>query len=50
MYARNVAALLQHLVKDGQPVLDFEDPITRESVLTHEGEIRNERVKGLAGA
>jgi NAD(P) transhydrogenase subunit alpha len=50
MYARNVASLLQHLVKDGQPVLDFEDPITRESVLTHEGEIKNERVKGLAGA
>jgi NAD(P) transhydrogenase subunit alpha len=50
MYAKNVSALLQHLVKDGQPVLDFEDPITRETILTHEGEIRNERVKGLAGA
>jgi NAD(P) transhydrogenase subunit alpha len=50
MFARNVSAFLQNLVRDGKLVLDFEDPITRESILTHEGEIRNERVRGLVAA
>ena len=50
MYSRNVAALLQHFVKDGQLNLDFEDEITRESVVTHGGQIVHERVRALAGA
>ena len=50
MYARNVTALLQHFVKDGQLNLDFEDEITRESVVTHGGQIVHERVRALAGA
>ncbi len=33
MYARNVTALLTHLVKDGRLHLDFEDEITRETCL-----------------
>jgi NAD(P) transhydrogenase subunit alpha len=50
MYARNAAAFLGNCVREGKLVLDFEDPITRESILTHAGEVRNERVKGLLGA
>ncbi|MEK7329589.1 MAG: NAD(P)(+) transhydrogenase (Re/Si-specific) subunit alpha, partial [Candidatus Eisenbacteria bacterium] len=33
MYARNIAALLQHLVKDGALNLDYEDEITRDTCL-----------------
>jgi NAD(P) transhydrogenase subunit alpha len=37
MYSRNVQALLQHLVKDGEVVLDFEDEITRETCVARDG-------------
>lgn len=37
MYARNVSALLNHLVKKGELVLDFNDEITRGCCLTHGG-------------
>jgi NAD(P) transhydrogenase subunit alpha len=37
MYSRNVGALLNHLIQDGALVLDFEDEITRETCVTHEG-------------
>jgi len=50
LYARNVANLLLHLVKDGAISLDFEDEITKGSCITHGGEIVNERAKQLAGA
>jgi NAD(P) transhydrogenase subunit alpha len=33
MYSRNVSALLQHMVKDGQPALDFEDEIIRDTCI-----------------
>jgi NAD(P) transhydrogenase subunit alpha len=33
MYARNIAALLQHLVKDGALNLDYADEITRDTCL-----------------
>ncbi len=45
LYARNVANLLLHLVKDGAIVLDFEDVITKGCCVTHDGEIVNERAK-----
>jgi H+-translocating NAD(P) transhydrogenase subunit alpha len=47
LYARNVANLLLHLVKDGAINLDFEDEITKGSCVTHEGEIVSERAKQL---
>lgn len=45
MYAKNVNALLQHLLKDGALQLNFDDDITRDTCLTHDGEIRNQRVR-----
>ena len=48
LYARNVANLLLHLVKDGAINLDFEDEITKGSCVTHGGEIVNERAKQMA--
>jgi len=50
LYARNVANLLLHLVKDGAIVLDFEDEITKGCCVTHGGEIVNERAKQLVAA
>jgi NAD(P) transhydrogenase subunit alpha len=45
MYARNVTTFLNHLVKDGKLVMNTDDEITRETLLTHDGEIVNERVR-----
>ncbi len=50
LYARNVANLLLHLVKDGAINLDFADEITKGSCVTHGGEIVNERAKQLVSA
>jgi NAD(P) transhydrogenase subunit alpha len=50
LYARNVANLLLHLVKDGAIVLDFDDEITKGSCVTHDGEIVNERAKQMVSA
>lgn len=50
LYARNVANLLLHLVKDGAIKLDFEDEITKGACVTHGGEIVNERAKQLVAA
>jgi NAD(P) transhydrogenase subunit alpha len=45
MYARNVTAFLLHLVKNGQLQLNLEDEIIRETLVTHNGEVVNERVR-----
>jgi H+-translocating NAD(P) transhydrogenase subunit alpha len=50
LYARNVANLLLHLVKDGAINLDFDDEITKGACVTHEGEIVNERAKQMVSA
>jgi NAD(P) transhydrogenase subunit alpha len=50
LFARNVANLLLHLVKDGSISLDFQDEITKGSCVTHGGEIVNERAKQLLEA
>src|ERR671936_346230 len=48
LYARNVQALLSHLIEDGELVLDFEDEITRETCITHEGRITSRLLQGAA--
>jgi NAD(P) transhydrogenase subunit alpha len=45
MYARNVSAFLQLLAKDGNVQLNMKDEIIRETLLTHNGEIVNARVR-----
>jgi NAD(P) transhydrogenase subunit alpha len=42
MYSRNVWTLLDHLLSDGELVLDFEDEITRETCVTHDGRVLKE--------
>ncbi len=50
LFARNVANLLLHLVKDGKLALDFDDEITKGACVTHGGEIVNERAKQAVSA
>jgi len=45
MYARNVTAFLLHLVKDGKFQLNMEDQIVRDTLLTHDGEVVNARLR-----
>jgi proton-translocating NAD(P)+ transhydrogenase subunit alpha len=45
MYARNITAFLLHLVKDGKVRLELEDEIIRETLLTRDGELVNQRVR-----
>ena len=40
MYAKNLSAFLGHIVQDGRLRLDFEDPIIRDTCVTHAGEVR----------
>jgi NAD(P) transhydrogenase subunit alpha len=49
VYARNVATLLQHLVKDGALALDLEDEITRGALLTRDGEVVHPAVRAKLG-
>jgi proton-translocating NAD(P)+ transhydrogenase subunit alpha len=45
MYARNLAAFLLHLVKEGKLQLDLDDEIVRETLVTRGGEIVNPRLR-----
>jgi len=45
MYARNLATFIPHLLKDGKLVLDLEDEITRETLVTRDGDIVNPRAR-----
>jgi proton-translocating NAD(P)+ transhydrogenase subunit alpha len=46
-YARNISALLLGMVKDGNLNLDFEDEVTKSTVITHDGEVIQEATKKL---
>jgi NAD(P) transhydrogenase subunit alpha len=46
-YARNVVALLSHLLLDGRPVLDPADEITAGVLVTHDGEVVHPAVRDL---
>jgi NAD(P) transhydrogenase subunit alpha len=47
LYAKNVHALFDHLVKDGKLALDMNDEITKGVTITHEGQITNAAVASL---
>jgi len=44
MYARNLTTYLAHLVKDGKMQLNLEDQITRDTLLTRDGQVVNAMV------
>ncbi len=45
MYARNLTTYLTYMVKEGKLQLNLQDEITRETLITHSGEIVNSRVR-----
>ena len=49
MYARNIVAFLQNLVKDGELLLNMEDQIIRDTLVTHQGEVLNSQIRELLG-
>jgi H+-translocating NAD(P) transhydrogenase subunit alpha len=46
LYSRTVMALLQHILKEGTLHLDFEDEITLNTTITHNGEVVSPLLKG----
>jgi NAD(P) transhydrogenase subunit alpha len=50
MYAKNITTFLLHLVREGKVHIDTDDEITRETLVTHGGEVAHARVKELLGA
>ena len=50
LYAKNLQNLLELLIDEGRLKLDFEDEIIDAACITHDGEIRNERAKEVAGS
>jgi NAD(P) transhydrogenase subunit alpha len=49
LYAKTISAMVEEFVEDGAFTPDFDDQIFAESCLTHGGEVRNDRVRGLLG-
>ncbi len=49
MYAKNVATFLLHLVKKGELTLDMDDEITKETMMTKNGEVVLVRIREALG-
>ncbi|MGD9720435.1 MAG: Re/Si-specific NAD(P)(+) transhydrogenase subunit alpha [Pirellulales bacterium] len=49
MFAKNVTTLIEHLVADGQFRFDLEDEITRETLVTKDGQVVHAKVRELLG-
>jgi NAD(P) transhydrogenase subunit alpha len=47
VYAKNIQALLEHISKEGNVELNFEDEIVQGSVISYNGEVVQERTKAL---
>ncbi len=46
-YARNISSLLLNMVKDGALALDFDEEVTKATVITHGGKVTSEAVAKL---
>ncbi len=49
MYSKNIATFLLHLVKKGELTMDREDEITKETLLTCDGEIVHPQIREILG-
>ena len=47
MYSKNILSLIQHISKEGKVELKLEDEIVKGSLITHNGEIVNQRIKEI---
>jgi NAD(P) transhydrogenase subunit alpha len=48
MYARNLSAVLDHLVADGELKIDLDDEITADAVITHDGRVTSRLLQTAA--
>ena len=46
-YARNISALVLNMVKDGALTVDFEEEVTKATVITHDGAVVSDAVSKL---
>ena len=50
MYSKNIVTLVEEFLGDGgQLALDLENDVVGPATVTHDGEIRNERVRAAVG-
>ena len=49
LYAKTISALVESCIADGEFQLDFDDDVFAGACLTHDGTVRNERVRDLLG-
>ncbi|MHC4236572.1 MAG: hypothetical protein ACYSUQ_15760 [Planctomycetota bacterium] len=49
MYAKNISTFLLHLVQDEELNIDTDDEITRETLVSRNGEVVHQRVRELLG-
>jgi NAD(P) transhydrogenase subunit alpha len=49
LYAKTLSSMIQEFVEDGRFAPDFDDDIFAGACLTHDGEVRNERVRDRLG-
>ncbi len=47
MYAKNVLTFLLNMTKDGQPRIDLDDEVIRETLVTQDGQLVHERMRSL---
>ena len=48
MYARNITAVLDHLVTDGELVVDLSDEINMDAIITHDGQVTSRLLQTAA--
>ena len=49
LYAKTLSAMIEQFADEGAFTPDFDDQIFADACLTHGGEVRNDRVRGLLG-
>lgn len=49
MYSNNVTKFLLNLIKDGQVALNLEDEIIRDTLVAHDGQLVNARMRDILG-
>jgi NAD(P) transhydrogenase subunit alpha len=49
MYSNNVTTFLKHLAPKGELVLDLDDEITRETLVTKDGDVVHARIREMLG-
>jgi len=47
MYSKNILSLILHIGKEGKVTLNLDDEIIKGSLITHNGEIINQRLKDI---